>query len=77
MGELPASREAVRRSRGVPGPLGHGGSSTAAAIAGVGWVAGADLVSGATLWKLGSRMLVAEGRAYVLVGCGGCLSATP
>ena len=40
---FPASREAVRRSRGVPGPLGHGASSAAAAIAGVGWVAGADL----------------------------------
>jgi hypothetical protein len=24
---VPASREAVRRSRGVPGPLGHGASS--------------------------------------------------
>ena len=54
---FPASREAVRRSRGVPGPLGHGASSAAAAIAGMGWVAGADLVSGATLWKVGSRML--------------------
>ena len=40
-----------------PGLLGNGASSAAAAIAGVGWVAGADLVSGATLWKLGSRML--------------------
>jgi hypothetical protein len=41
---FPTSREAVRRSRGVPGPLGRGASSAPAAIAGMGWVAGADLV---------------------------------
>lgn len=57
MRRFPATREAVRRSRGVPGLLGTGASSAAAAVAGVGWVAGADLVSGASLWKLGSRML--------------------
>jgi hypothetical protein len=40
----PASREAVRRSRGGSGLLGTGASSAATAIAGVGWVAAADLV---------------------------------
>lgn len=35
----------------------RGSRRAAAAIAGVGWVAGTDLVRGATLWKLGSRML--------------------